>query len=491
MLSSTPSTQNINVGPNLRLAISYAIGMAWAAKRTLLEEKEAVLEESATQEPGIGHNVSKEQFADSFASCFVLSGDKDVVAVAFRENSNGITILMANNKPDLDADAKRHVQLVWFLLRQLAQSRGKEGISSINPDPTQKAQRLKESQDTAKLITDLQKSLYKQNLDKQKKRINKGLSGFKSFIKDLGEIQDQNLKEEIQGERILEKLHTLLMLLEKVSRKDVKADDSVVEDMKLISKSSYDLRDCKFSAYLSCFISECQKDPRSKLYGKELRKHASFPIHRYLKKINAIGLHFAYLVHFSTTPTRRPLFKHKEKLESWPQKTQLIRVSKDTADPEWQQSLKILGAQFPDDGKFQEALTTAARNFVNTLSEDPAIYSGLTPHCEVKISEKTENIRSQERPTYVGVSKLSCAGCNIYFKVRNTKVRTRGAHGKYYFPYVVPTSTNTLKLREMVKLLMEDFRKHIRRTAFSPGRSESTIPGGEQFDMFKFLVELQ
>ncbi|KAJ3506885.1 hypothetical protein NLJ89_g6619 [Agrocybe chaxingu] len=186
MPSSTgPGTQNIYLGPNLRLAISYAIGMAWAAKRTLLEEKEAVLGEPAAQEPSVGHDVSKEQFADSFASCFVLSEDKDVVAVAFWESSNSIAILMANNKPDVNDDTKRRAELVWTRLQQLAKSRGNKGTSNIDSDPTQKAEHLKESQVTAKLIIDLQKLLYKKNFDKQKKRINKGLSGFKKFYQRL------------------------------------------------------------------------------------------------------------------------------------------------------------------------------------------------------------------------------------------------------------------------------------------------------------------
>jgi hypothetical protein len=65
-------------------------------------------------------------------------------------------------------------------------------------------------------------------------------------------------------------------------------------------------------------------------------------------------------------------------------------------------------------------------------------------HCECKILQYFVTNRPTPPPlSYIGVSKLSCAGCSSVFKIWNdlhhdTKYLCRGSHGKWYFPWAMP-----------------------------------------------------
>jgi hypothetical protein len=67
-------------------------------------------------------------------------------------------------------------------------------------------------------------------------------------------------------------------------------------------------------------------------------------------------------------------------------------------------------------------------------------------HCECKILQRFTTTACKIKPiNYIGVSKLSCAGCaavfDSYNELQNSRDRmfyTRGAHGKWYFPWLLP-----------------------------------------------------
>jgi hypothetical protein len=67
-------------------------------------------------------------------------------------------------------------------------------------------------------------------------------------------------------------------------------------------------------------------------------------------------------------------------------------------------------------------------------------------HCECRILQRFTTTAYKIKPiNYIGVSKLSCAGCaavfDSYNELQNSRDRmfyTRGGHGKWYFPWLLP-----------------------------------------------------
>ncbi|CAA7262278.1 unnamed protein product [Cyclocybe aegerita] len=82
------------------------------------------------------------------------------------------------------------------------------------------------------------------------------------------------------------------------------------------------------------------------------------------------------------------------------------------------------------------------KEITKKLSNPKPLYKNLPVHCEIKIldflAQNSDRFKSID---YVGVTKLACAGCHLYFEafakvVR--RVRKKGQHGKFYFPWGLP-----------------------------------------------------
>lgn len=79
-----------------------------------------------------------------------------------------------------------------------------------------------------------------------------------------------------------------------------------------------------------------------------------------------------------------------------------------------------------------------------TISKDNSV------HCEVKLLVQIERQQAANPAipkafTYIGVSKLSCHGCDCFIRafntVHNTSWVTKGGHGKSYYPWMFPPGT--------------------------------------------------
>lgn len=105
-------------------------------------------------------------------------------------------------------------------------------------------------------------------------------------------------------------------------------------------------------------------------------------------------------------------------------------------------------------------------------------------HSEMKILDHflTRPAGSVPPLSYIGVSKLSCLGCWTTINAWNSahdapKYRVRGTHGKWYFPWAVPTSIANDKLKAIPihDSLQEEVINCLRKYDLCRLRSDSSV----------------
>jgi hypothetical protein len=112
-------------------------------------------------------------------------------------------------------------------------------------------------------------------------------------------------------------------------------------------------------------------------------------------------------------------------------------------------------------------------------------------HCECKILQRFTTTAYKIKPiNYIGVSKLSCAGCAAVFESynelqnsREQRFYTRGAHGKCYFPWFLPKVGGGVKqidfTNRVYRKLAEQYAQYLKTVALS---DSSALSGDSQED---------
>lgn len=88
-------------------------------------------------------------------------------------------------------------------------------------------------------------------------------------------------------------------------------------------------------------------------------------------------------------------------------------------------------------------------------------------HCECAlIADFNLDVHPDLEPfRYIGVSKLSCAACNLWINAFNmthhAQYHTRGTHGKWYPKWAMPTSLQTNDILGSMREVLEDaYKRH-------------------------------
>lgn len=179
-----------------------------------------------------------------------------------------------------------------------------------------------------------------------------------------------------------------------------------------------------------------------------------FPeLERYLRKFNSVFDSIEILARATVSVNTRHLLACRCTLDSLrEQSTRLANVPTTTSD--WERVLRDALAYEnlrSDPGK-QGTLVMD----MNVIRKDTAqmgkttISKNNSVHCEVKLLVSIER-HERAQPgipkafTYIGVSKLSCHGCDSFIRAFNTVHRTswvtKGAHRKSYYPWMFPPGT--------------------------------------------------
>ncbi|KAJ9374777.1 hypothetical protein DTO282E5_332 [Paecilomyces variotii] len=175
-------------------------------------------------------------------------------------------------------------------------------------------------------------------------------------------------------------------------------------------------------------------------------------LENYLRKIASLHNSYEILFRAAISPSCRTLFTMSILVTDLPEVS--VKLSQCPQKPEqWEYILEDALGWYNEENKRHNASTRVMD--IQTISEDSTfmarqdISRTVVLHCEVKLLATIERAQQQnprlpKAYTYVGVSKLSCNGCDSFFRafntIHNTTWMTKGSHGKSYYPWMFPAA---------------------------------------------------
>lgn len=380
------------------------------------------------------------QILDAFAALCVSREKHEVIAVAVRHDKKNseITFMMASNADVLPATAQ-HFRDMWDMMRRLA-TRYKEYLGS-QPEDISPAGPIQDPQ-----FQSLDREFSQMCLSfvwlRLQSRVNGKFSRFQRLVQDLAGLDQRHPFSQVaQAISLVESGFT-----RQGGRQNGATCGKPRNDKEW--RWLHDrLREVKIA--IDAFLNN--EKALSKVKQAQLRH---FPeLYRYLRKINSVFNSIKTLVRATLSPKTRDLLFCQPNLKTLrEQSTKLANVPTTTAD--WKRVLRDALAyhnQRNDAGKegtrvmkLETIREDTAKMCIKTISKDNAV------HCEVKLlvaiaKEEVTGLNLPKAFTYIGVSKLSCNGCDCFIRafnsVHETYWATKGSHGKSYYPWMFPHGT--------------------------------------------------
>ncbi|KAF8542618.1 hypothetical protein BDD12DRAFT_823914 [Trichophaea hybrida] len=413
---------------------------------------------------------------DAIAAIAVREPRGEVIAVgaqiqhspAIEKHQGNFTLVIASNTKVPD-DTIDHLRAVWFRLEKLAQLHHKsrplgseyrrlDFVGTSPPSP------LDIDTEVAKEHSQMVRDIYRHNFPKFLRRLNKSYVTTMHFFVDwkiklyptLG--KDNSSKGPLLG--FIAKLRDLKNKIQDLTDTDedpvkVIEDPKFVRTMDLIWKHYRELEQVGFDEV--------------SLWGF---KFNAPPLDRYFRKVTLLHSAISKLGRFSRSPRMYRLFAKKLTIIALSGPSQLVKLP--TKENDWEQV-------------FQNALSTGGFAFVSSpieiinsaMKQFPRCQMSCRVHCECLILWHFSRMPKVKPVNYIGVSKLSCAGCSAVFEAyntyRTTKYYTRGSHGKWYFPWLMPAYSN--EFTEMVYgVLAKKLGECMTQKGFARVRSASDCP---------------
>ncbi|KAJ9313780.1 hypothetical protein DTO271D3_5874 [Paecilomyces variotii] len=170
----------------------------------------------------------------------------------------------------------------------------------------------------------------------------------------------------------------------------------------------------------------------------------------YLRKIASHYNSYEILVKAAVSLSCRPLFTFTTSVIDLPESSASL-PQRPQKPEDWEAVLEDALGWYNEENKRNNTLTRVMN--IEVIAQDTVfmakqdISRTAVVHCEVKLlaaieSEQRDNPGLPKAYTYIGMSKLSCTGCDSFFRafntVHNTTWTTRGSHGKSYYPWMFP-----------------------------------------------------
>lgn len=370
---------------------------------------------------------------DSLAGLLV-SKNHEVIAIAIRVDptSKAVEFIIGSNG-DIIPNTTAHLESIWKTLKRISSQ--VHELHSYDPDNDTPTDKITNGEFQSQLFQ-LSYQCVKHSSSRLQKQVNGKFPLFQMI----------NVKGFDRGHPFVKLRARILALEACFTREDTaeigKPTDANIEQWKLLLGL---LRECQQG--VKEFLNAGGFSTASNLF-----RVTHFPKwETYLRKIAAIINDIDTLSRAAYSPQCRHLFTYNLKLTKlcgFSSKAQKIpQTAKD-----WQLVLEKALAQCNRLESLRpeyelKVMNMAIINNDTTLMSREAVEGNLFVHCEAKIlahiakSESEYPLLPKAYP-YVGLSKLSCRGCEAFFKaynhVHHTNSMTRGSHGKSYFPWQFP-----------------------------------------------------
>ncbi|RPB04245.1 hypothetical protein L873DRAFT_1460033 [Choiromyces venosus 120613-1] len=379
-----------------------------------------------------GTNVRTFPVLDALASIFVSQESSQVVAIALQLNSQKqeIRLTIAENQ-EVRPGQVNHLTKVWEKLQTLsgeyAKQRGSrwdkhEGMSPEIP------------WDVAfSLRAEIYSDIYQYSLKKQMKRITKWKDGLRLFLVHLLEHRgganlegfELNLFNAALGLRATLKL---------IGKLHDNPQNQLTDDQ---WKTIYEQNTWVTENVRLVFVDGGRMGCESLVNElEEYYPRSQFELRRALEKLTSLDRHIEALFAFAHSPRLRHALQYRMSISVVPEQTRTVKLP--TSQEQWQSILEAACNERRVWQKKDSAL----------LSEMFQLEYTCPVHCECRLIQylmAKHNTPWDNVPpfNYIGVSKLSCGACHIWMEAFNgldgRQFYTRGSHGKWYWPWGVPT----------------------------------------------------
>jgi OTT_1508-like deaminase len=372
--------------------------------------------------------------------------------------------LVISGNQDIPIPTKEHLSYIWKTLAELSDIHA--GLPNSVPNHATSRSKKPHLSELLGEAKDLEDKLWSKILqfswEKVCRRIEKGFDKF--MCMDIGPLaSDDPLRE----------VGTFLRLLEKVTHK---AKINIVWGD--VQKAFH---------YIRLAVGQFQEKMKLwPLYEKVIRTFGGSEIganesrldrpdrlDRYLLNLVAVPNDIEVLLALARSPRCRRILRGSFEIRALPTdgpKSNPMTDSIPQKRDEWQ---TLMDSVLEDRNKYKadsddtlESLQSIVFDHCHKMEERGLEVTNLV-HCECKLALYfLKQHRNQPRPySYIGVSKLSCRGCNIFLsavnKVFGSNFLTKGCHHKWYYPWRFPplTERRARVAQEMYKQLCMTFSR--------------------------------
>ena len=164
-----------------------------------------------------------------------------------------------------------------------------------------------------------------------------------------------------------------------------------------------------------------------------------FPLERYLRKLITIHTHIDCLVHYARSSRLRRHFHKKSSVETVNQPRATVVMPK---PQDWERMVADVLELSDLLANYGPRLT----RLIQTLRTRNSGTIRAPVHCECALithyQNRPKSISDVAPLEYIGVSKLPCKACALFFEVSNSLTSSRfcthDSHQKWYFPWAMP-----------------------------------------------------
>ncbi|PGH01547.1 hypothetical protein AJ79_07895 [Helicocarpus griseus UAMH5409] len=411
------------------------------------------------------HEERTAHIVDAFAAILVHAPRHEAYAVGIQVNfsDSGCVTLTVSGNQDVPASLVNYIHKVWDILANLSlyYKREFKGPGQLYSQITPPKNPLDDQEH--KEYKKLTEGVYNHCLPKFLRRIHKHHSEVVAFCEGM------------------------------VPRAASKGMDSTGEKIKglyYVFRSLMEIYDMGESKLLSSLSDETflKRITNSCLWIQGLEKNqewvqALFGIEydnvwRHLKKATALQ---ASILNFNRLArSRRMSSVLRKKLN-----VHCLGLHEGNTQPESENNWKTIINKSLGEGNEMEKI----ENAMKIPLKDHAGKKSLV-HCELKILEHFASQSAKTPPiSYIGTSKLACMGCWMVVEAWNkahqsSKYVLRGSHGKWYFPWAIPT----LGSEPLINRIRQDVKgaviQCIKESHLYRVKSDSSAPSNDEELMF-------
>jgi len=368
---------------------------------------------------------------DSIANLCVSETNHEVIATALRvhNEAKSIELIIASNT-NIKPSTVGHLQDMWKLLRKISTLSHKYyGLDSKKRTPPEGAP------NADALSAEFQQLCLEFSFGKLQKRINEKFSRFSA-------IRIDNMEES----------HPFQMVRKRVNAIE---KNFTREEEPLTGKPDHGDEN-SWGVLWACLVAAkiaIDKFLNAGGFRGEDMKRAQnfFEYESYLRKIESFANDIQVLLKAANSPQCRHLFTFEFKIKDLPvQEGKAVTVPQTSRD--WETVLEnalLFRNSHKEEGQGNYLIDIEKIKEDTAYLASEALKRNLVVHCEVKIlthifKTETESGGTPKAYTYIGVSKLSCRGCQAFFNsfndVHATHFTTKGSHSKSYWPWQFPPS---------------------------------------------------